>query len=118
MDQMGVYKGNTRPSSRDIRWVLARKEFAEGLFLEGNTAVEKAPGNQGKENGVQKITEYELCTDRPVVKAHVRGVSQDAVNAVRDQNVSVLLGQLDKVIKGLGCRRHGERPERLGDGYD
>jgi hypothetical protein len=118
MNNLRVYKGNTRPRSRDIGRVLVWKELAETLFFKRDSSIEKAPGNASKKDSVQKISEYELRTDGPVVKAHVRGMSKDAVNAVRDQNVRVFFGQLDHVIKGLGCRRHGERPKRLGDCHD
>jgi DNA gyrase/topoisomerase IV subunit A len=113
---MGTYKGNTRPRSCDVGRVLVGKEFAQGLFLKGNSYIKKTPGNDDKENGVKKIAQNKLRADGPVVKAHVRRVPKDAVDAVRDQNVSVFLGQLNQVIKRLGRRRHGQRPQRLADG--
>jgi len=110
---VGAQKGNPRVRARDVGRVVPGKELAERFLFVGDAALKKGPTDGGKQNGVQRIAEQQLRANGPVKETHVGGVSEYAVNAVRDQDVVFLLDVLNEVVEGFARGRHGEAANGL-----
>lgn len=81
----------------------------------GDSPREEPPHHHRVGKRAEDIPQNELRAEAPPEEAKVRGVPEQRVDAVRDEEVGRLLALLDDVVEGLAALDHCRRPHELAD---